>query len=154
MEGHVIGLPSTGLFVKEGVLYRQTKKGVVVARHALRDIRAVRVGTALDWFGLTFTVGSTALAVVAQQVITSPSWRWMLFALFVFVAAVCLLAIRKHVLHLELAQGPVAYDVRDPAEEAMGFAASLKSMLTTAGPAGADEAVRGAAAAGEVTPGR
>jgi MFS family permease len=104
-------------------------KGVVIARHPLSDIANVKVVKGVDGWAIGFALAATALEVVAYQFVAWPGWRWVAFIVLVLVAGLFLASVHKYVLHLELASGAVQYDVRDSAEEAIGFAASLKGML-------------------------
>jgi predicted phage tail protein len=121
-----IELRKSRLAVVGRELQKLDEDGVVVARHALDQLRQAGVTHRVDWAAVLLALVFAGGAAACWFYLTATGWRIGWAVLLGGVAAVLTAVAREHELVLQFDQGVVRYAIKDKPDEAAGFAVSLQ----------------------------
>ena len=127
-----IELAKSGLRIKDGELVKCARDGKTVGRHGLDDIKDVRLVAGWDGLALAYLLAGIALAASGSLLMPSGAAALIFLTLGIVLAFLGLMGVRKTLLVIGSVHGEIRYKIRDDAEDASGFAATLRALIADA----------------------
>jgi hypothetical protein len=122
-------LPKSLLAVDEGVLFKRTPDGGVIARHPLKSVDGVTVETVFDSFSLVIDLFGGALLWAGWNWL-EPGWaQWILMGVGALALLMGLIGAFGNRLVVVYKGERIEYTVTDEDDAAAGFARSVRDLL-------------------------